>query len=310
MQLNSKVKLNGKDIGKIASHLSTSKNTIRKHISQLIKFGLLEKGGNGWIHIVGNTRFSLNNDIELSINAYEFDLEVLKDIKKFRTLLYTIEYEICARTYRKSTCVNNDEIVKQKSKKKYATAEYKKAKAKRDKLNSKNKEVKDGGVIARQIPSPILRIEVSIPDSRYVCAPSFVSSVTNRNHSTIAKHRIRSKEFGFVSYKRTFNVLNTTDDFLIKQNFTTSVKMPIFKFFDAEYNSNEGIKDVCRYSEIMEHRNVFPLFDKKNNVTCIVEEVSPEIIFNIKSFRLKNYSTKEEKRLTKEAYLKIHSAKN
>jgi hypothetical protein len=210
LRFDSKVNTRSNDITAIAQLLGTSKHNVRKHISQLHKAGLLEKGGNDWFHIVGNVRYSEKFGEDLSIRGYDFQLQDLKDIKRFRTLCYTIEYEIAATFYKKQTCVNLNEITAQKSKKKYANKEYRTLKAKQLKELSDSKE--NNG--ASPIPRPILKMRIRIPESRYTVSTSFASLTTNRNQSTISKHRLRAKQNGIVSYKRTFEVHHCTEDFL------------------------------------------------------------------------------------------------
>ena len=304
LRFDSKINTRGKMIASIAQLLGTSKDNIRKHISQLHKAGLLEKGGNDWFHIVGNIRYSEKFGEDLSIRGYNFTLEQIKDIKQFRTLLYTIEYEIAATFYKNQTCVNLNEITAQKSKKKYSNKEYRTLKAKQLKDSEENTE-------QVTIPRPILKMRVRIPVSRYTVSTSFASLTTNRKQSTISKHRVRAKQNGFVSYKRTFEVHHCTEDFLEKTNYCKSVKMPLFKFHNTEINSVGELYNILSYSEdATRYRNTFPLKDNKGQITAIVSELTPEMIFNIKSNKIRNYVSKEDKMKIKESIMKVNSMKN
>jgi hypothetical protein len=52
------------------------------------------------------------------------------------------------------------------------------------------------------------------------------------------------------------------------------------------------------------------LKDNKGQITAIVSELTPEMVFNIKSNRIRNYVSKEDKLKIKESIMKVKSMKN
>lgn len=307
---NCKVNMKGKGVAAIAQLLGTSKDNVRKHIKQLHKLEFLQKGKNDWYHIVGNKRFS-DKTGDKPLRGYDFKIADLKDVKRFRTLLYTIEYENAAVTYKKATCINLREIVKAKSQIKYLKDEKRQlTKEYKETLSKENTDTDLEKNSASSLPKPLMKIPID--SARYVVSTSFVSQTTNRHQSTITKHRLRAKKYGFVSYKRTFDVLRCTDDFIIKTSTNTGVNMPLFKFHNSEINSNTELCKIlsCSNDESLTYANVFPLKDNKGRTAAIVSEEAPEMIFNIKTHRIRSFLTVEEKMQMKQARMKIKSMKN
>lgn len=248
IKFNGNLAVNGDNISILATSLGTSKDNIRKHIKQLLNIGMIEQGGKNWIHAVGNKRFAMYHG-ELSLYSYDFKESQLTDIKRFRTLCRAIEMQVVAKFYSDTTCVNKEEIS-----------------------------------IAYRIANESDNAGANKPAPRYVVSPSFISVSTNRNQSTVSKHRLRAKKHGLLSYNRTFEVSQHTEAFLKGRSNFVNQNTPIFKLENAEIVSKSQIADLIDYetSDALKGKNSFVLKSKSGILEAVVSEESPEVIFNFK----------------------------
>ena len=257
---NGKLEVTKENLSLLANVLSVSVDSIRKHLKMLKSLELIEKGGQNWVHIVGNKRFKIRNASTGNL-SYNFTLDELKDLKKFRTLCRTIEFQEAAKAYQNKKSTERVGAV--------------------DKMGT----------------------------TGYTCSIRWISASTKRNFSTIAKHRIRAKQYGFLTYKRTFTVLSCTKRFETK-TACQKTNNSILLFHNCEFKTNEQLKCQLRYSEFDSKKYVLGFKDKKHELEAIVIEETPETYFNFALIKRNVNLSKVEKAIYRANYDLFNNAKN